>query len=171
MAVINYDQIMRVDTKANLDLITTANVGAVGYADDTMRHYMFAAGLWYEIPNSTEIVQSATRAYANGVWKTGVFPYVWNKLTNSSGIATFYLTDNGLVGGNAVFTEIFPGGVAVTPYGSANSYQIGPPVVSGDLKTVTVTVTQLSTVVLGLVSLSSAGANVDVRLIVLGKGV
>lgn len=169
MGVTRYDQIMNVDLKANLPMV--ANDGAVAFVEDEKRHYMFNNTIWVKIPNSGETIEASTRAYANGVWKTGVFPYVWNKTTNSSGQVVFYLTDNGLAGGNAVFSEIFPGGVAVTPYGTANAYQIGTPVVSSDLKSVTVQVNQLSTVVLGLVSLTSAAANVDVRLIVLGKGV
>lgn len=97
----------------------------------------------------------------------GAWPYPFTATTNSSGIATVYLTNDGTSGGTAAFTTIYTQSVSPVPLGSTSNYQIVSSVISG--KTLTITVNQLGSVVLGLVNVTSAAAGVIVQGTIWGK--
>lgn len=88
--------------------------------------------------------------------------------TDASGVATWYLTDNGLTGGNALFTNIPLGSIIVTPWntvaGSAIYIQ-ATPIISGDFKNIKCTIKQNSSLLgLGLIPFATAPAGVMVSL-------
>ncbi len=99
----------------------------------------------------------------------GAWPYPFTGTTNSSGVATVYLTSNGLTGGSAAFpTKVFNASAAPVGVGAAN-YNVTALTVSGDLKTLTITLNQLKNV-LGLVTYNStADAGVVVQGTIWGK--
>lgn len=90
-------------------------------------------------------------------------------VTNASGVATIYLTNNNTAGGTAVFSTIYEDGIIVMPVGSTSNFQVTSVTVSADKKTLAVTVNQLGSVLLGLVQLTTAAAGVEVRAMVMGK--
>lgn len=142
---------------------------SIAFAKDTKRHYMFSEGVWYIIPNQAEMQTASLKAYVSGTLKTGAFPLLVKATTNSSGVATMYLTDNGLSSGNAVFTEVFTDGLLPVPVGASSNYQVTGTTVSGDKKTLTVNVNQLGSVVLGLINVTTAASGVEVRALVIGR--
>lgn len=162
-AVQEYGSIGKYNTTASL-LASSASDGAIGYSKENMRYYCYRNNTWELLPNQSEI----RMGYVTGVQKMGLFPYL-AKASSTSGTITFWLTDNGLSTGNAVFSEIAEDGITISPYGNSNAYQIGTPVVSGNRKSVTATITQTSSVLLGLLSFTSAANGVDCRCIVMGK--
>lgn len=99
----------------------------------------------------------------------GTFAYPNKAVTNASGIATIYLTDNGLTGGDAVFTTVYEDGIIAMPIGSTSNYQVTGIVLASNKKSIAVSVNQLGSVVLGLVNVTIAAAGIEVRAIVLGK--
>lgn len=107
------------------------------------------------------------KAWVSGSLKTGSFIYA-SKATTTSGVVTFYLTDDGTSTGNAVFSTIYPDTIAVVVYGSAANYQPFGPVVAGDNKSITMSVNQVTSVLLGVIQLVSAANGVDCRLYVMG---
>lgn len=109
----------------------------------------------------------ARKAWVSGALKTGAYPYL-SKATTSSGTATFWLTTDGTSAGAAVFNNIYADSIAVVIYGNSANYQPFSPVVAGDKKSVTVSVNQTTSVLLGLLQLVSASNGVDVRLLVVG---
>lgn len=113
--------------------------------------------------------QAQRGAYINGVFVVGITPYIMTGTTNTSGIVTVYATNDGTATGTAVFSTIPSGGITATPIGSASNYQVTAIAVSTDKKTITITVNQLGSVVLGLVNVTSAAANVAVSVVVWGK--
>lgn len=100
---------------------------------------------------------------------TGAWGYFNKASTNSSGIATIYLTSDGTSGGTAVFGTVYEDGIIAMPVGSTSNYQVVSVVLSGDKKSVAVAVNQLGSVALGLVNVTSAAAGVEVRAVVWGK--
>lgn len=110
---------------------------------------------------------STQKAWVSGLLKAGSFVY-YSKAVTASGTATFYITDTGGSGGSAIYSNVYSDTITVTPYGSAALYQVSAPVVSGDKKSISVTVNQVTSVVLGLVTISAAANGIDCRLLVLG---
>lgn len=165
MGVLSYDQIMRVDTAANLP--TMPADGAIAFSEDTKRHYRYNNSSWDLIPTPAEVASVARRAFVNGTVINGVTPYL-AKATVVSGTATLWLTNNGLSTGTAVFTAIYPEGIVINAYGSGNNYQVYNVTVASDLKSVTVQVNQMAGAVLGLVNVTTAANGIDVRGIILG---
>lgn len=100
---------------------------------------------------------------------TGTWPILRKASTNSSGVATVYLTVDGTSGTDAEFSTIYEDGIICMPVGSTSNYQIVSVVVSGDKKSIAVTVNQLGSVILGLVNVTTAAAGVEVRAAVWGK--
>lgn len=107
--------------------------------------------------------------YVSGSLKNESFLYASKSSTaGGAGSVTFYITDDGTSGGNAVFTNVYADSVLIVPYGSSGNYQAFNPSVSGDKKSITATVSQ-ATNVLGLLTFNAAAANgIDCRLYVLG---
>lgn len=158
MAIKRYAQLIIIDTKATLP--TFAENGDIAYAQDVKQHFMWDGIEWQ--------IVSADNAWVQGVRKTGTLIFS-SQATTSTGNVTFWLTDNGTSTGNAVFSEIYPSSITVSTYGTGAQYQTASPVVSADKKSVTVSVNQVTAVLLGLLQFTAAANGVDVRLIVLGK--
>lgn len=115
------------------------------------------------------IAKKTRGAYINGQFVYGVTPYILTSVTNSNGTAVFYITDNGTATGNPVFSMIPDGGVTIVPRGSSSIYQVSTYTISADMRSVTVAVTQMGSVALGLVSVVNAAANTAVDAIIWGK--
>lgn len=113
------------------------------------------------------IAYAQRKAWVTGVLKPNSFIY-YSKTTTASGVATFYITDDGTATGSAVYTNVYADTITVTPYGTAALYQMSSPAVAGDKKSITVTVSQVTSVLLGLIQSTTAANGVDVRLLVLG---
>lgn len=114
------------------------------------------------------IVANRRTAWVSGAERPGSFVYC-AKATTSSGSATFYLTDDGTSAGNAVFSTIYADSIAAIPYGANGNYQVSNPTVSGDRKSVTVNVSQITTVLGILTFNTTAGNGIDCRLYVMGS--
>lgn len=113
---------------------------------------------------------TATRrkSYVSGVLKNDSYLYVSKATTISGGGITFYITSDGTSGGTVVFNNVYSDSIAINVYGSAGNYQAYSPTVSGDLKSITATISQLTTV-LGLLTFSTtATSGIDCRLYVMG---
>lgn len=165
--------------------ITETNRTAI---QSSINSYLYAAleygvGL-YADPDNTMAANSNTRvptqkavkslmntnsrkAWVTGVLKNGAFTYM-SKAVTVSGVATFYLTDNGLSTGNAVFTNVYADTISVVVYGNAANFQPYSPVIAGDKKSITINVNQTTSVLLGVIQFVSASNGVDVRLLVAG---
>lgn len=98
----------------------------------------------------------------------GAWAYPFTATTNSSGIATVYLTSDGTSTGTAAFSTIYTQSVSPLAIGSASNYQIVSAVITSG-KILTVTVNQLGSVVLGLVNVTSAASGVVIQGTVWGK--
>lgn len=99
----------------------------------------------------------------------GAWPYPFTATTNSSGIATIYLTSDGTATGTIAFGTVYNQSATPMPVGTTSNYQVAGITVSGDFKTLTITVNQLGSVILGLVNVTSAAAGVTVQGTVWGK--
>lgn len=107
------------------------------------------------------------KAWVSGALKDDSFIYS-AKASTSSGVATFYLTDDGTSTGNAVFTNVYADSIAIVTYGALGNFQPSTPVVSGDNKSITVNISQITNI-LGIATINSVAANgVDCRLYVIG---
>lgn len=117
--------------------------------------------------DSAVLAAAQRKAWVTGVLKPNSFVY-YAKANTISGTVTFYLTDNGLSTGNAVFSDVYADSITISPYGTSAVYQISAPTVAGDLKSVSATVNQVTSVVLGLIQITGASAGVQCNLLVLG---
>lgn len=107
------------------------------------------------------------KAYVSGVLKNDCFIYS-SKAVTSAGSAIFYLTDDGLSSGNAVFTNVYADTIAIVTYGALGNFQPSSPVISGDNKSITASISQIINV-LGIATINSVAANgIDCRLYVMG---
>jgi hypothetical protein len=86
--------------------------------------------------------------------------------TDSSGIATWYLTTDGAPTGAALFSNIPIGSIVITAWSSADRIYIQyTPVVSADKKTITCQIRQNSSLLgLGLIPFGTAPSGVMVSL-------
>lgn len=138
--------------------------GAAMYADDDTT---MAANSGVRIPTQRAAKAQGRKSYQTGVLKSGSFIYS-TKASTISGVATFYITDDGTATGNAVFINVYADSIAVVPYGTAGNYQPSTPVVVAGNKSITVNISQ-ATNVLGLLTFNSTAANgIDCRLYVMG---
>lgn len=113
-------------------------------------------------------VATRRKNYVSGVLKNDSFLYSSKATTNGSGVVTFYLTDDGTSSGNAVFNNVYADSISVAVYGSSANYQPYSPTVSGDKKSITISINQATAVLIGIIQLVSAAASVDCRLYVMG---
>ena len=86
----------------------------------------------------------------------------------SGGTATFYLTDNNLINGNALFNNVYKSSANFWVESNTTQYQIGGYSLSVDKKTLTVNVTALTNVLLGIIQISSAPNGTTVHLKIFG---
>lgn len=117
----------------------------------------------------TTVLASINRVQSGSSVDTGAWPILRKASTNSAGVATIYLTSDGTSGTSAVFSTVYEDGIVAMPIGSSSNYQVVSVVLSGDKKSIAVTVNQLGSVVLGLVNVTSAASGVEVRAAVWGK--
>lgn len=112
---------------------------------------------------------ASNKVQSGSTVETGAWPILRKASTNSSGVATIYLTTDGTSGTAAAFSTVYEDGIVVMPIGSSSNYQVVSLVLDASKKFITVTVNQLGSVVLGLVNVTSAAAGVEVRAAVWGK--
>jgi len=108
------------------------------------------------------------KGWVSGVLIQDLTPYLGHGSTNASGVATIYLTDDNTSTGNAVFSSIYTDGIVAMPVGVTSNYQVTDVTVAANRKSLTVTVNQLGSVILGLVNVTSAASGVEVKAIVMG---
>lgn len=137
----------------------------VPMADDTAIGVTSHAALTAD----TAVAALSNKVHSGSTIDTGAWPILRKASTNSSGVATIYLTADGTSGTAAAFATVYEDGIVAMPVGSASNYQIVSIVLSGDKKSIAVTVNQLGSVVLGLVNVTSAASGVEVRAAVWGK--
>lgn len=107
------------------------------------------------------------KIWVNGVERLGAFIYS-TKAVSSSGSATFWLTSDGASTGTAIFSNIYSDTISVNAYGANGNYQCHTFSVAGDRKSITVGISQITTV-LGLLTFNStAGSGLDCRIYVVG---
>lgn len=108
------------------------------------------------------------KAYVSGVLKHDSFIYASKAVTaGGSGLVTFWITDDGTSGGNAVFTNVYADSISVGGYGTGGQYQASGLTVAGDKKSITGTISQLVPVL--VVTFSASAANgIECRLYVMG---
>jgi len=88
--------------------------------------------------------------------------------TVSGGTVTFYLTDDGTSGGTAIFTNIYKDSAKFWVDDALIQYQFGNYTVSGDNKSITVTINKLGTVLLGIIQFVSSADGFTVYLSIKG---
>lgn len=147
--------------------IPTANMSnAVPMVDDANKVITAHAALTAD----TAVEAKINKSHSTGsTINTGTWPILRKATTNSSGVATIYLTIDGTSGTAAEFSTVYEDGIIVMPVGTANNYQVASVVLSGDKKSIAVTVNTLSVVALGLVTLTTAPTGVEVRGAIWGK--
>lgn len=116
--------------------------------------YNAATGLIGKLQTSAGVVYNA-------------WAYPFNAVTNGSGIATVYLTSDGTITGTPAFTTIYNQSATPVPVGASSNYQVASATISGF--TMTITVNQLGSVILGLVNVTSAASGITVQGTVWGK--
>lgn len=116
----------------------------------------------------TAVLAAARRkAWVSGVLKNDSFVY-YSKATTANGAVTFYLTNDGTANGTPVFTNVYADSVTISPYGAAALYQISNIIVADDKKSITATVNQVSSVVIGLIQVVSAANSIQCNMLCLG---
>lgn len=117
----------------------------------------------------TAVYSAARRKnYVSGVIKNDSFLYSAKATTNSSGVVTFYITSDGTANGEAVFSNVYADSISVAVYGSSANYQPYSPTVANDKKSITISINQATSVLLGAIQLVSSASGVDCRLYVMG---
>lgn len=112
-------------------------------------------------------IATRRKAWVSGALKNDSFIYS-SKASTSGGTAVFYLTNDGTASGSAVFTNVYPDTIAIITYGALGNFQPSGPVVSGDNKSITASISQITNI-LGIATINSVAANgVDCRLYVMG---
>lgn len=86
----------------------------------------------------------------------------------SGGLAVFYLTDDGTSGGNVIFNNVYLQSINLLAASASNSFMYSNLTLSGDNKSLTVTVNQLGTILLGIIQIVSAANGVVVYLQIKG---
>lgn len=101
----------------------------------------------------------SNRSYHNGVQYFDLLEYSGSSTTNSSGNAVFYLTDDGTAAGKAIFSNVIAESLTLTPISTSTIYLNSGATISADLKTMTISVRQNTSLLgLGLIPFSTAQA-------------
>lgn len=106
--------------------------------------------------------------WVSGALKNDSFIYNSKSVTaGGAGLVTFWITDDGTSGGNAVFANVYADSAAINGYGAGGQYQASGVTVAGDKKSVTATMSSLVPIL--VVTFSSTAANgIECRLYVMG---
>lgn len=148
-----------VDTEADID--TSWEQGSVIWCSTSNKMYMMLTGGAYEWV-------SPTQAYNAGTLYQGVFPYFASAAV-SGGNAIFYLTDNGLSSGNAVFkNNVFTNSLNLTISSVTAQYQYGIPTVASGNKSISIPVTQIA-LSLGIIIFTAAANGTTILLQIWGN--
>lgn len=128
-------------------------------SDNTV--YQLMTGVWGPV---TSVVQ----AYVNGTKYNNVFPY-FASATVSGGNATFWLTDNGLSTGNAVFkNNVFTNSINLITSDATNQYNYSTFTVGTGNKSLTVAVNKIA-LSLGIIIFTGAANGTTILLQVSGN--
>lgn len=117
--------------------------------------------------DNTVLALARRKAWVSGVLKNDSFVY-YSKSTTISGNVTFYLTDDGTSSGNAVYTNVYVDSITISPYGTSAVYQISAPTVASDKKSISATVNQVTSVLIGLIQSVTVANGVQCNLLCLG---
>lgn len=151
---------------------TASTTNAVPMIDDTSlvltSHSAYQGDVQTLAAASSYSDTHGNKSYVSGVQKAGAFVYA-SKAVTSSGSAVFYITDDGTASGNAVFTNIFADSINIVIYGNAATYQPFTPTVSGDKKSITISVNQVTNISVLSLLFVAASNGIDVRLWVMGN--
>lgn len=148
-----------VSTTADLDVTWPDGTFAFCRADNSV--YQLNSGVWGVINNTMQ-------AYVNGTKYANAFPY-FSSATVTSGIATFYLTDNGLSTGNAVFpNNVFTQSINLITSDLSNTYQYGTFTVAANKKSIAINVNKLG-LSLGILVFTVAANGITVFLQITGN--
>lgn len=107
------------------------------------------------------------RVYKSGYVKDAPKLYVSSGLV-STGTITLYITDDGTATGNAMFTSVWKESLNWWIDDGANQYQLGSYTVAGDMKSITLNVNRLGTVLLGLIQFITGADGVIVNISIWG---
>lgn len=110
---------------------------------------------------STTTTDQIPRLWVNGTHKSIVKEF-HSSATVSSGTVVFNMTDDNTSSGNAIFANVYLESLNIIIYSTSIQYQFSSPTVSSDKKTLTVTVGQLGTVLLGIIQFVSAANGITV---------
>lgn len=147
------------------DKVPSASVSdSVPMLDDSSKVVTSHAAL---TSDNAVLALARRKAWVSGVLKQDSFVY-YSKATTSGGNITFYLTNDGTASGTAVFNNVYADSITISPYGTTALYQLSNPVVASDKKSITATVNQVTSVVLGLIQIVTVAAGVQCNLLVLG---
>lgn len=133
------------------------------------QHFGFIDGVGW-VP-----IGSRVNAYRSG--QPAVIPKFYSQnATTTSGVATFYLTDDFTSSGNALFTTVYKDTAQFWVEDTANAHFFGGYTLSGDNKTLTITsktrtftgVTVLGVDVLGSTAITNSSNGTVVRLAIWG---
>lgn len=116
----------------------------------------------------TTVAGLSNKVQSGSTIATGAWPILRKATTNASGVATIYLTVDGTSGTVAVFNTIYEDGIVAMPVG-ANNYNVTSCVISGDRKSMAVTLSQIKTVLTLLTYSATADAGIEVRAAIWGK--
>lgn len=107
------------------------------------------------------------KVYKSGVLKVSPKVYV-TSATVSSGSVTVNLTDDNTSSGTALFANVYKESMNWWIEDATSSYQLGSYTLSGNKKTLTLTVNKLGSIVLGLIQFVSAANGAVVNVTVWG---
>lgn len=110
---------------------------------------------------------SIARIYRSGTLKTSPKMYTGTAIV-ASGAITFYITSNGISTGSAVFSNVYKESLNWWLDDANNQYQVGGYTLSGDKKSITLTVNRLGSVLIGIIQLITAANGATLNLSVWG---
>lgn len=116
----------------------------------------------------TAVANLSNKVQTGSTVATGAWAILRKATTNSSGVATIYLTTDGTSGTAAAFETVYEDGIVCMPVG-ADNYQVTSCVLSGDKKSIAVTLNKIANLLGVLTFSTTAGAGVEVRAAVWGK--
>lgn len=107
------------------------------------------------------------KVYRAGVLKTNVKMYT-HTATVSSGNVSFWLTSDGTSSGTALFSNVYKESLNWWIDDASNQYQLGGYSLAGDMKSITLTVNRLGTVLIGIIQFITGANGVTVHLNIWG---
>lgn len=106
-------------------------------------------------------------SYVNGTEKSNTKSWYGSAVV-SSGNVVFWMTDTNTSGGNPIFNNVYMESVNFTVSDPNNQYEFSNFSLSGDKKSLTVTVNRLGTVLIGIIQFVTAANGTTVYLQIKG---